>query len=179
MNKLLTLTLAAVLCAPAFAQKMGGTNNNAPTIKQSIAIGDNSMTLNYTAITWAEGKIMERCADKENGKQVRAYINRQAPSSPLANFKTTIDCKCGDLMLPAGEYEVYYTINEDCHWEINFHADGEDSAKTMKLPLTNTPDTTKRLLMCLYAGNEGGAGAYIAFGTKSCMLDFHPAKKKA
>ena len=39
----------------------------------------------------------------------------------------------------------------------------------MKLP-------SKRLMMCLYAGDSEGAGVYVAFGEKMCMLDFKPAK---
>lgn len=52
MNKLLTLALAAFLCTPAFAQKMGSRNRNAPTIKQSITVGGQTLSLDYTSIAW-------------------------------------------------------------------------------------------------------------------------------
>ena len=36
----------------------------------------------------------------------------------------------------------------------------------------------KRLLMSLYAGDDNGAGVYVAFGTKVAMLSFAPATEK-
>ena len=108
---------------------------------------------------------------------MRARVNTSAPSAPLATFKTTMDCKCGDLSLAAGDYEVYFTINDDCEWQINFHADGKDKPSTMKLELMDTPEPNKRLLMCLYAGDKG-AGTYVAFGDKFGMLAFEHAPKK-
>ena len=177
MKKLLTLALATALCAPAIAQKFGSTNEGAPTIKQSIEMGGKKMSLNYTAITWADGKTMSRAMDKANGKGFREFINGSAPKSPLATFESSVDCKCGDLMLPAGEYKVFYTITEDCDWQINFQK-GDAKPQTMKLALTDNPMEHKRLVMSLHAGDKG-AGSYIGFGKKSCMLEFAPAKKKA
>ena len=176
MNKLLTLALAAALCTPAFAQKMGGANSNAPTVKQSVTMGDNSMSLNYISIDWVNGQAMKMLADKENGARMRDRVNNGGPKSPLATFKSSVDCKCGDLELGAGEYKVYFSITDDCEWQINF-AKGE-KVQTMKLPLMDSPEEQKRLLMCLYA-EEKGCGTYIAFGKKMCMLSFAPAKKKS
>jgi hypothetical protein len=175
MNKLLTLTLATLLCTPAFAQKMGGANSNAPTIKQSIAMGDNSMSLDYTAITWASGETIKAIMDKENGASMRKRVNNGAPNSPLATFKTSVDCACGDLQLAAGEYKVFYTITDECEWQINFQM--KDKVQTMTLPLMDSHEENKRLLMCLYAG-EKGAGVYVAFGSQLCMLNFEPVAKK-
>ena len=97
--------------------------------------------------------------------------------NPLATFKSTVACKCGDLELAAGEYGVYYSITDDCKWQINFKAKDKD-AQTMTLPLSDSEHASKRLMMCLYAGDNGGAGAYVAFGTQSCMLEFEPVKEK-
>lgn len=176
MKTLLTAALAAALCAPAFAQKMGSTNSEAPTLKQSISIGDASMSLNYTAITWAEGKTMKAAMDKDKGSRYREFINNQATRNPLAKFKTTIDCKCGGLTLEAGEYDVYYTISDDCSWSLNF-AHG-DKVKSVKLDLQDTPMEHSRLVMSLHAADKG-AGTYIGFGMKSCMLTFTPTKKSS
>lgn len=178
MNKLLTAVLVAALCTPAFAQKMGGTNNNAPEIKQAIKIGDESMSLNYVSITWADGKMMQAIMDKANGARARQRVNSTAPNSPLASFKTSVACKCGDLELAAGDYEIYFTINDDCEWHLNFHADGKDKPQAMKLPLMKNEQPHKRLMMSLYAGDSTGAGCYVAFGSQFAMLSFEPTKKE-
>lgn len=175
MKKLLSIVLAAALCAPAFAQKMGSTNTNAPALKQSITAGDAKMSLDYTSIVWAEGKMMARLGDKENGAKARERFNAAGPNAPLGQFTSSVDVKCGDLALPAGEYAVYFTIADDLSWSINFKAG--DKVHSQKLKLDNSEHESKNLMMCLYA-EEGGAGAYLAFGKLSGMLSFSVAKKE-
>ena len=171
MKKMLSFALAAALCAPAFAQKMGMSNEGAPELKQSITAGDAKMSLDYTSITWAQGKMMARLTDKDKGAQAREGFNKAGPNQPLASFKTSVDCKCGDAALPAGEYQVYFTINEDLTWNLNFKSG--DKVMTTKLKLENSDHESKRLLMCLYA-EEKGAGVYLAFGKQAGKLAITP-----
>ena len=175
MKKILSLVLAAALCAPAFAQKQGMSNNDAPTLKQSIVAGDVKMSLDYTSITWATGSTMTMLADKEKGAKARQRVNGGAAGAPLASFSTSIDVSCGDVTLAAGEYQVYFTIGDDLAWSLNFKS-GE-KVLTTKLKLENSDHESKRLLMCLYA-EEKGAGVYLSFGKMSGMLAFAPAMKK-
>ncbi|MCA8974487.1 MAG: hypothetical protein KDC98_07180 [Planctomycetes bacterium] len=177
MKKLLTFVLATALCTPAFAQKTGSSNRGAPEVKQSVKSGGQTFDLDYTSITWARGSTMESAMDKENGGDTRARINGAATKMPIGSFKNSAACKCGDLELPAGEYKVYYTINDDCEWQINFQS-GDHKAKTMKLPLMDNHEASKRLMMCLFAGDDAGAGVYIAFGMKFCVLTFEPMADK-
>jgi hypothetical protein len=173
MNKFASLAFAAALCAPAFAQKMGMTNSNAPTIEQTIMAGDAKMSLNYTSITWASGKTMTAIMDKEKGERARSRVNSTAKDAPLGTFTTSVDVTCGDLKLAAGEYQVYYTINDKLEWQINFM--GKET-HTMTLPLMDSGEESKRLMMCLYAGEkDGSAGVYVSFGKKMCMLTFASA----
>lgn len=172
MKKLLTIALAAALCAPAFAQKMGMTNSNAPTVKQAVESEGAKISLNYTSITWADGKTMNMLTDKEKGARSRQRLNDNAAKSPLGSFSTSVSVKCGDLVLAAGEYSVYFTITEDCQWQINF-ADKDGKAQTMVLPVQKSEHESKRLLLCLYAEEEG-AGVYVSFGLMSGMLTFVP-----
>lgn len=175
MMKILSLALAAALCAPAFAQVTGMTNTNAPTLKQSITAGEATMSLNYTSITWADGKMMTMLADKEKGAGARERVNKTAVAKPMASFTTSVDVKCGDAMLAAGEYQVYFTIGDDLAWSLNFKSG--DKVATTKLKLEDGGHESKRLLMCLYA-EEAGAGAYLSFGKMSGMISFAPAAKK-
>jgi hypothetical protein len=171
MKKFLSFVLAAALCAPAFAQKMGSTNTDAPAMKQSIEAGGAKMSLDYTSITWADGKTMSRLMDKEKGANARKRISENAASSPLGSFSTSVDVKCGDLHLPAGEYQVFFTIDDDLAWSINFQ--GKDKVHSHKLTLADSSHESKRLMLCLYAADKG-AGVYVAFGNKSGELKFEP-----
>jgi hypothetical protein len=173
MNKFLSFVLAAALCAPAFAQKMGSTNSDAPAITQSIEAGGAKMSLNYTAVTWAEGKTMARLMDKEKGAGARKRISDNAAGSPLGSFTSSVDVMCGDLHLPAGTYEVFFTIDEEVNWSINFKS-GEKT-HSHKLTLADSTHESKRLMLCLYAADKG-AGVYVAFGNKSGELQFAPHK---
>jgi len=173
MKQLLSFALAAALCAPAFAQKMGSTNVNAPKLTQSITIGDAKMSLDYTSITWADGKMMTAVADKEKGGKARERVNHTAANAPLGKFATSIDCKCGDVTLPAGTYDVFFTIGEDLAWSLNFKAG--DKVMTTKLELKSGEHESKRLQMLLHATDDG-AGAWLSFGKMSGMLAFAPAK---
>lgn len=172
MTKILSFALAAALCAPAFAQKMGSTNSDAPTVKQTVMAGEAKISLDYTSITWAAGKTMERIMDKENGARMRTRINESASGAPLGSLNSSVDLMCGDLHLAAGEYKVYFTIADDLGWQINFM--GKDKTHTMKLALNDSEHESKRLMMCLYAGEEEGAGVYVAFGKHSGMLELKP-----
>lgn len=173
MKSFLSLALAAALCAPAFAQKMGSTNSNAPALSQSITIGEAKMSLDYTSITWADGKTMSAIADKEKGARARTRVNNSAANAPLGKFTSSIDCKCGEATLAAGSYDVYFTIGDDLGWSLNFKSG--DKITTTKLDLKSGEHESKRLQMLLHA-TDNGAGAWLSFGKMSGMLAFAPAK---
>lgn len=178
MKSFLALALCATLCAPAFAQKQGMANNNAPTVTQTVENAGAKISLNYTSISWVRGEFMDAAMDKgEKGARTRKQINAKAKDAPLASFSTSVDLTCGDLKLAAGDYKVSYTINDNTEWEINFTSG--DNVQTMKLPLMDSGNESKRLMMCLYAGDSTGAGVYIAFGNKMAMLTFTPGKGEA
>lgn len=176
MKKLLSLVLAAALCAPAFAQKMGSTNSNAPMMKQTIEAGSAKMSLDYAAVTWADGKTMARIMDKEKGAGMRKRTNESGPQDPLGSFTTSVECKVGEQTLPAGDYKVFFTIDEELNWSINFQ--GKDKTFTQKLTLADAGHESKRLMLCLYATDKG-AGVYVAFGSKSGDLQINAEKKSS
>ncbi|MEO6593601.1 MAG: hypothetical protein ABIP94_02485 [Planctomycetota bacterium] len=172
MKKLLSISLATALCAPIFAQKMGSSNSDAPAVKQTITAGDAKISLDYTSITWASGRTMTAVMDKEKGASARKRINDSASKAPLGKFSSSVDVMCGDVHLAAGEYQVFFTITDDLAWQVNFQ--GKDKTFTTKLALEDSGHESKRLMLCLYAGEEDGAGAYVAFGKQAGMLAFKP-----
>ena len=112
-------------------------------------------------------------ADKEKGGRARERVNRTATNAPLGKFTTSIDCKCGDVTLPAGSYDVFFTIGDDLAWSLNFKSG--DKVMTTKLELKSGEHESKRLQMLLHATDDG-AGAWLSFGKMSGMLAFAPAK---
>jgi hypothetical protein len=164
MKKLLSLVLAVALCAPAFAQR-------GPKLEQTITSGDAKMSLNYTSLSYGEGKTVGMLLDKEGGKEMRQMMNERSANRPLATFTTSIGVKCGDAVLAAGEYQVYFTVGDDLVWTIHFKQ-GEKVVSS-KIKLDDSQHESKRLLMCLYA-EEAGAGVYLSFGKMSGMLSFQP-----
>jgi hypothetical protein len=174
MKTILSVCLAVALCAPAFAQK-ARSQGNAPTVKQSLVMGDAKMSLDYSSISVGGGETMKTLGDKEKGVQAREMWNKMGPGAPLASFSTSIEVKCGDITLPAGEYQVYFTIGEDTVWSMNFKAG--DKVHTTKLQLEASQHESKRLLLCLYA-EEAAAGVYMSFGKMSGMISFTPTTKK-
>lgn len=184
MKNLFSIVLVTALCAPAFAQKEGMSNRNAPEIKQTITAGNNKISLDYISITWARGEKMAALQDKANGAEARKELNASAPQKPLGSFSTSTDVTCGDpssgtpaLQIPAGDYKVFFTITEDLAWQINFQ--GKDKTLTTTMSLSNAGEhESKRLLLCLHAVDDY-AGVYVAFGKQSGMLAFKPGAGKA
>ncbi|MBL9076240.1 MAG: DUF2911 domain-containing protein [Planctomycetes bacterium] len=168
MKKLLTVALSLALCLPVFAQR-------GPKLEQTITVGETKMSLNYTSLSYGEGKTIGMLLDKEGGKEMRAMMNERSANRPLATFKTSIDVKCGDAVLAAGEYQVYFTVDEEMTWSINFKM-GEKVTST-KLQISDSQHESKRLLLCLYAEEEG-AGVYLSFGKMSGMLSIQPHSAK-
>jgi hypothetical protein len=177
MKNLLSIALVTTLCAPAFAQKQGMSNEGAPEIKQTITAGNNKITLDYTSITWADGKTMAAVLDKANGANARKRVNGNAPKNPLASFTTSTDVMLGDLAIPAGDYKVFFTITEELAWQINFQ--GKEKTLTTNMNIANEGEhESKRLLLCLHAVDES-VGVYVAFGKQSGMLTFKTGSAKA
>ena len=147
-------------------------NRNAPTVSQTVTAGDAKITLDYTSIAFGQGQAFNAAMDKANGAEARQNINELAKKKPIGTFTTNVAVEIGTLKLPAGEYKLGFTINDACEWQINFT--GKETM-TMKLPLMDMKDMQhKRLLCSLYAGDDSGAGIYVAFGNKAGMLTVKP-----
>jgi hypothetical protein len=149
---------------------MGMANQNPPQIKQTITVSNNKISLDYMSITWADGKTMSAILDKANGADARKRLNATGPKQPLGSFTTSTDVTLGDLQIPAGDYQVFFTITEELAWQINFQ--GKEKTLTTNLNVSNEGEhESKRLLLCLHAVDEN-AGVYVAFGKQSGMLTF-------
>ena len=171
MRRRLPLVLGLLL-APATAQRDGSININAPKVTQTVTSGSTRISLAYTALAWGRGAIVKKAMAK-GGYDTRKTINDLALSRPAGVFGTSVDLTCGDLKIPAGEYGLAFTINDNCEWQINFM--GRETL-TMKLPLNDNKERPSAMLvLSLYAGEQGCVCCYIAFGDQACVLTLTPS----
>jgi hypothetical protein len=147
-------------------------NQNAPTVSQTVMAGGAKIQLDYTSIAWGRGEAFNSAMDKTDGADARKAITELAKKKPIGTFSSSVDVTIGTLKVPAGEYKVGFTINDKCEWQINFM--GKETL-TMTLPLMDNKEMPhKRFLCSLFAGDDKGAGVYIAFGEKWCILNITP-----
>jgi hypothetical protein len=172
----LSLVLAAALAAPGTAQRMGSSNSDAPTVTQTIQFAKQSspVEIKYTAVTWADGKTMEAIANKENGARTRQRINNSAKNSPLGSFSTPVAITLGGKAVPAGEYKLYFNVDDDLKWHLILGAASEDGDETelkWKLDLKDTPKHVQRLQIVMTAGDKSDtANLEITFGKMSTTV---------
>lgn len=170
---LLSLTLA--VGTPAVAQKMGGTNHNAPMLTQTFTSDDESVdfVIEYTAITWAEGQFMRRVMDKENGSRVREHVNRVAPSQPLGSLRADSPLSIGGTNVPKGMYSLYFTIGDDLVWSVNLQDEKDESTVfTWKLSLDEVKKKHSRLRVLLApAESARNAELEVSFGNMQGSLE--------
>lgn len=167
-----TLALA-VFAGSATAQKMGGTNANAPSINQTIELEDADIEIGYFAITYASGRWAKALEDEGSRDQMRQMINSRADRAPLGSFETSADLEVGGVHVPEGEYRLAFKLDDKFQWQMVLT--GDEGEIHIPLQLMDNPDPSKRLVISIYAGDEDGtAGLYLAFGGKFGMLSIVP-----
>jgi hypothetical protein len=115
MKSILITAVAAILACAAPAQISGSLNRNAPTVAQSITMGENKLEVNYTAIRFGQGswqKILESV-------QMHERFNGNAEKKPVGSIKTTVAVMAAGKEIPAGEYALYFTVMEKAGWILN------------------------------------------------------------
>ncbi len=177
LRRLATLVGAVVLLsAPAMAQKMGSTNKNAPAIRQTFTVGNQSIELGYTAITWAGGHWAAALKDETSRGEWRVRINESAAKSPLGSLKVTTALNVGGVKVEPGAWKVGFTLNDEFAWQVTLVG---ETGTTVQVPLVlkEVDENSKRLMLALAAGEEDGtAKIVVAFGNARCNLAISPAK---
>ncbi|MCA8943580.1 MAG: DUF2911 domain-containing protein [Planctomycetes bacterium] len=176
------LSFALALGTPAFAQKMGGTNHNAPMLTQTFTSDDKSVdfVVEYTAITWADGQFMTRVMDKENGGRVREHVNRVAPTQPLGSLRADSPLQIGGTNVPKGMYALYFTIGEDLVWSVNLQNEKDESMVfSWKLSLDTVKKKHSRLRVLLApAESARNAELEVSFGNMQGALEVARGSEK-
>jgi hypothetical protein len=177
MRLLTSLALTLSLASPAAAQLMGMANANAPAIEQKIKQGNNSISLNYTAITWAEGRWAAALENQERRERQRERINQTAEQQPLGSFTTSSDVTVAGQQVPTGDYKLMFKLDDKFEWTIVLKNDKQSITIPLPLMAGGGEHEHKRLVLSLYATGDG-AGVYCGFGSKMGMLDIKSAGAK-
>ena len=158
---------AALLSLPLMAQRTGHSNTNAPTVAQSIKLGDKgTVELTYTSITWAGGRWAAQLENEATRARMRDIINEAAALEPLGSLVASVDLAIGQQRVAAGSYKLTFLLDEQYQWQIVLANDG--GSTTLALPLQANPLKSQRLILALLAGDEDfTARLFIAFGDKA------------
>ncbi len=171
----LTLLLGASLVAPIAAQKMGGSNNNAPRVSQAIAYGQSKIALDYWSVNWGEGKFM----GKLGNERMRDYINKKADESPIGKVSLDAPLKIAGKVVPAGGYALAFKVRSSGSWMLVLTPKKGDPIR-WGLRLKDSDDVSKRLKIVLTAGEKmGSCDVAIKFGGKICKVSGTPVKADA
>lgn len=166
---LVAAALTFVATTPAFAQRMGGVNRNAPTVTQSIAFGTDSVEVTYTSISWAAGQWAAQLENEATKAKTREMINATAEKSPLGSLKCGVAIALGGQKVAAGTYKMAFTLDDKFKWQMVLTSDA--GAITIPLDLKATDEESKRLVLGLKAGDKDfTADLGVYFGKSKCWL---------
>lgn len=143
MKSILITAVAAILACAAPAQISGSLNRNAPTVAQSISMGENKLEVNYTAIRFGQGswqKILENT-------EMHERFNGNAEKKPVGSIKTTVAVTAAGQEIPAGEYALFFTVHEKAGWILNLKPKAGGDAIMWRMVLQ--PSQTKSECMSI------------------------------
>lgn len=161
MKTLLITATLALLCAAAPAQISGSINRNAPTVAQSISMGDNKLEVSYTAIRFGEGswqKILENT-------QMHERFNAAAEKRPVGTVTTSVAVMAAGKEIPAGNYAMFFTANERAGWILNLKP--KDGGDTIMWRMVLQPSEGKSECMSIAlepSAQDGKCSLTIRFG---------------
>ncbi|MEC7584190.1 MAG: hypothetical protein VYE77_07720 [Planctomycetota bacterium] len=167
MKRFLTIACVSLfVCAGLQAQVSGSINRGAPTMTNTIAMGDHKMEVSYTAIRFGEGQ-WERILDNENAHE---RFNQLAERRPMGSVKTSCDVITAGKSVPAGNYTMFFTVNSRSGWILNLKPEKGDTIR-WRLVLTETDKKQDCMHISLSPSAEDGVCSLgVAFGSKSVTV---------
>lgn len=175
MKSVLSLALLAVLAGTANAQISGSINRNAPVVAQSIAMGESKLEVSYTAIRFGQGawqKILETPAMHEG-------FNAGAEKKPIGKVKTSVAVTAAGKEIPAGEYTLFFTVNEKAGWILNLKPASGD-ALMWRMHLSASPTKSDCMGISLEpTAKDGVCTLTIRFGEQQVTVPVTVGAKTA
>jgi hypothetical protein len=174
MKSVIALTCAALMTCGLQAQLRGGINRSAAKVTNSIEMGQNKLSVSYTAIRFGEGDWQKLKDDKEGYER----FNKFAASKPLGNVSTSCDLMAAGRTVPAGTYSMFFTLHERAGWVLNLKpADGDAIKWGMRLKDTTTKSACLKVSLEPSEKNDTCSIA-ITFGDKAVTVPVTIAAKK-
>jgi len=174
MKSILAFACAAALCSGLQAQISGSINRGAAKVTNSIEMGGNKMSVTYTALRFGAGQ-WQKIKDNANGHE---RFNKFAESRPVGSVTTSVDLMTAGKKVPAGTYDMFFTVNESAGWILNLKSEGGESVR-WRMVLSDAPSAAKCLKIGLNPSDENGmCSLHIAFGKQHVMVPVSVAKKK-
>jgi hypothetical protein len=179
MYKTISLALA-VLAVPAVAQVRGSINRDAPTVSRSVSFKNAaSLSVSYTAIRFGEGAwqgILKNTKGHEG-------FNKFAANKPIGSIKTSVTATASGREIPAGHYDLFFTVHEQAGFILNLKNKDDENAKPIRwrMAMSDTDSKSDRFSINLEPGSKAGSCTIaFSFGKKSVSvpLKLGAAKKK-
>ena len=167
MKRFLTIACVSLfVCAGLQAQVSGSINRGAPTVTNTIAMGDHKMEVNYTAIRFGDGQ-WQRILENED---MHDRFNQLAERRPMGSVKTSCDVITAGKSVPAGDYKMFFTVSSQAGWILNLKP-AEGDAIRWRLVLTESDKKQNCMHISLSPSAEDGTCSLsVAFGSKSVTV---------
>lgn len=174
MKSVLAFAAAALLTCGLQAQVSGSINRGAAKVTNSIEMGGNKLSVNYTALRFGQGQWqkIKDAADRHDG------FNQFAEKRPVGTVETSVDLMAAGKKVAAGKYSMYFTVNENAGWILNLKPEKGDAIR-WRMVLSDAPKEAKCLKIALEPSAENGmCSLHIAFGKQHVAVPVKAAKKK-
>jgi len=174
IKTVLALTLSALMTGSLQAQISGSINRGAAKVTNAIEMGKNKLEVSYTAIRFGEGGWQ----DIKDNKEGHEGFNKFAASKPIGSVKSSCDLMAAGKTIPAGEYSMYFTINERAGWILNLKP-AEGDTIMWRMHLSDAAAKSACLKVSLEPSEKNGVCSIaIVFGDKSVTVPVSVSEKK-
>ena len=167
MKRFLILAcVSALICTSLQAQVSGSINRGAPTVTNSISMGDHKMEVTYTSVRFGEGQ-WQRVLENEG---MHERFNQLAERRPMGSVTTTCDVVTAGKSVPAGKYSMFFTVHSEAGWILNLKPEDGDAIRWRLVLQEN-----KKNLDCMHislspSSDNGACSLSVAFGNKSVTV---------
>ncbi len=175
MKSFLLSGCVALLAVAAPAQISGSINRNAPVVAHSITMGQNKLELSYTAIRFGQGEWQKILENTEGHAEFNAFAEKK----PIGTVKTTMALMAAGKEVPAGEYSMFFTVNEQAGWILNLKPTTGD---LIRWRLVLSPSGAKNDCLKISLDPSGQAGTCsltVAFGAEAVTVPVKSGDKPA
>ncbi|MCK5942090.1 MAG: DUF2911 domain-containing protein [Planctomycetes bacterium] len=162
MKSVLAIACSALLTCGLQAQISGSINRGAAKVTNSIEMGVNKLSVQYTALRFGAGE-WQKIKDNE---QMHERFNQMAEKRPVGTVETSVDLMAAGKRVAAGKYSMFFSVHPQAGWILNLKPESGDAVR-WRMVLSDAPATAKCLKIGLEpSAKDGTCSLHIAFGDK-------------